>query len=850
MLIIFHNLINFISYKLIIKSNSKIITINNAFRFSLLGISISLLSACGGGGGSGSTPSLIQRSNGTVLNSGTSLTYSTSNASTLAATSEFDYINYENAASSQNPLEVINAHKAYGYGLTGSGETIAILDSGFYNSHNELNSKTINTYGTLDTATGVSVSADHGLFVSSVASGEDDGTGMQGVAPSASLHISDYTNLSGNTYYPTHWANATDNASTATAQNNSWGVDYQIDTLKSDISSNSWTNDYGIAQKWNSSGYTANESSATAYITALNNFQDHGVVVYALSNDSDYTDADFQAALPELFSQLKEAWISAVNVEITGTSGNETYTRKSAPCGSTGEYCLGADGYQVNGAAYSSDGNNYYWTNASGTSFVAPQISGAVALLAEAFPNHNPAQLTDRLFASADNSFFSHSNAVKFGNGVEHGFNTEFGHGIMDIYSALNPITSSTYTRLFTGGSIQSSSSYQLENSRLSTSRSFGDSLVNGLKGETGYTYDDLDGGFKYDMSFHVDADSNMMQKFDISSELSSLEFDDSGLDKITWKKKFDNVISTLTENDKINSFVTINSSSLPVQSFFDSNIDSAIDISQHYTSFLGTTEDGIGIGAIYSLDDSRLLLGMTSTVLDSTTHIDDRKTISASVELGKSDENTLTLITGVTQDKGRILGSTGQNAFSLDGSDSNTLFTAIKAQAHLKNDVTLTGISTIANTTMSSPSNSFIGSAENIKSNSFSLAASKTGLFGNDKISVLLNQPNRITDGVMNIKLASLARGDGEINYTNKKVSLEPSGRQIDLGLSYTNNYSDDLSFSIKHTITNNTNHNNDSGIMNSSFAGLIYKNIQTAVAVDDSLNNTEAEVTYSFNF
>jgi hypothetical protein len=101
-----------------------------------------------------------------------------------------------------------------------------------------------------------------------------------------------------------------------------------------------------------------------------------------------------------------------------------------------------------------------------------------------------------------------------------------------------------------------------------------------------------------------------------------------------------------------------------------------------------------------------------------------------------------------------------------------------------------------------------------------------------------------------MNIKLASLARGDGEINYTNKKVSLEPSGRQIDLGLSYTNNYSDDLSFSIKHTITNNTNHNNDSGIMNSSFAGLIYKNIQTAVAVDDSLNNTEAEVTYSFNF
>ena len=53
----------------------------------------------------------------------------------IAATTEFQNLNYSSAASSQNPLEVINAHKAYGYGLTGSGETIAILDAGFSTSH-------------------------------------------------------------------------------------------------------------------------------------------------------------------------------------------------------------------------------------------------------------------------------------------------------------------------------------------------------------------------------------------------------------------------------------------------------------------------------------------------------------------------------------------------------------------------------------------------------------------------------------------------------------------------------------------------------------------------------------------
>ena len=37
--------------------------------------------------------------------------------------------------------------------------------------------------------------------------------------------------------------------------------------------------------------------------------------------------------------------------------------------------------------------------------------------------------------------FFSHDAAVTFGNGVSHGYDDEFGHGILDIYAnALNPI--------------------------------------------------------------------------------------------------------------------------------------------------------------------------------------------------------------------------------------------------------------------------------------------------------------------------------------------------------------------------------------------------------------------------
>jgi subtilase-type serine protease len=114
------------------------------------------------------------------------------------------------------------------------------------------------------------------------------------------------------------------------------------------------------------------------YITALNNYQSVGVIVQSNSNTSTEMDADLMAALPEFYSQLEEAWITAINIEVDGAAGSETYTRMSAPCGVTAEYCLGADGYQMYGVAIND--SNYYYIG-SGTSYAAPQISGAIALL-------------------------------------------------------------------------------------------------------------------------------------------------------------------------------------------------------------------------------------------------------------------------------------------------------------------------------------------------------------------------------------------------------------------------------------------------------------------------------------
>jgi len=816
------------------------------------------ISGCIGGSGGGGTTTAVVASTPSFLDSGTSLAYNSTNASTLADSREFQNFNY-NASSAQNPLEVINAHKAYGYGLTGAGEVIAIMDTGLSTTHSEFDQKTITVFGTLDYADGSSASNDHGLFVSGIAAAENDdnavgdGGTIQGVAPSANLHLSSYNKINGNSYYPTHWANATNDASNAVVQNNSWGINYQIDSLKSDISSNNWTNAYGIAQKFHSTGYTANEASANAYITALNNFQDHGVIVYALSNTSSYTDADFQAALPELFPELKEAWITAVNIEIIGSSGNETYSRKSAPCGATGSYCLGSDGYQVSGAGGAHGGaSTYHETNNSGTSYVAPQISGAVALLAEAFPNHTPEQLTDRLLASADNSFFNHDAVVTFGNGVKHGYDDEFGHGILDIYAALQPITSSSDNRsmrLFTGTTLNDNSVHQHRNSKLITSSSFGDSIQRGLVGEVGFAYDDLDGGFQYDMNTHINLSNENAPFINVKEELTKLSDPIISLTTIesNISSRNEDVISDI--NDDLNASITLGVGSMPVQNFYDSN-DNSVDLLKYQTPFLEANEGGFGINATFKRANSKILFGATVPIEQNNGQtLGLRKSLIGSVEIGKPESQSLTFMAGLTEDKDSLLGSQGTSAFSLDGSKSVTTFAALKAQKKLNNNFSITGLASLGNTDMSSPSNSFVDSATDVSSSSLALIANMKNITKDDNFSFSIHQPSRVENGSIAIKTASLADANRNILQTIKDIKLESSSRQVNYEMSYRKDLSENLNFSLKHLITNNLNHINTSSRLHSSYLGMDYKDLKLGFATNLNDSSLETQISYAIS-
>lgn len=370
-----------------------------------------------------------------------------------------------------NPLFSSRVDYAHAVGLTGAGEVIAVVDAGFLQSHEAFRGKN-------NTSTGSPGIDGHGTMVASVAAGNSPS--MVGVAPGASLIFSDWGDDS-----ISDLTAAADAARLrgAVAQNNSWGF---IDGTGQSRHINQANFDFVFTSPQGAAWLAALRN----YALGLGNWSG-GVVVFAIDN-YDTNSAGLMDALPVLQPDLEKGWLAVGNAvpifDDTGVTGVASLI--SSPCYQAGPWCLMADGFWVGADATS----NTAYQSQTGSSFAAPQVAGALALLAEAFPNLTPHQLRARLLASADNTFagFSASGTVDLldGPGVfEHDWSATWGHGFLDIRAALLPIGQTTLA--MGGGKTVETNDYAF-----TTGGALGDAVTRSLDGVDLTMNDALGGDF------------------------------------------------------------------------------------------------------------------------------------------------------------------------------------------------------------------------------------------------------------------------------------------------------------------------------------------------------------------
>ncbi len=261
-------------------------------------------------------------------------------------------------------------------GYTGAGSNIAIID------------------------TDPALQKYHGHKVANIA---------KQVAPGAS--VTSHMIADGNENFVSYHeiGNVIAKAKSANIYNNSWNI--------TNTHVNNVTSDKQIAR-------LTDQNFVNALVSAAKN--DDAIFVWAAGNDSKHSsgisyESGALSALPLFFSELQGHFINVVAWD------DETHTLAdySNICGATKEYCITAPGNNI---------HTDYTFSSTGTSFAAPIVSGAVAIIRESAMAND--EYTQNLPADIVTSILFDTAADLGDAGVDE----IYGHGMLDLEAATRPV--------------------------------------------------------------------------------------------------------------------------------------------------------------------------------------------------------------------------------------------------------------------------------------------------------------------------------------------------------------------------------------------------------------------------
>lgn len=595
-----------------------------------------------------------------------------------------------------NPLKHSGIAFAHAAGLTGAGQTVVLADTHINPNHEvfapgQVTLATANTPLVADKGEN-----DHGTTVAAIIGGHSGS--FVGTAPGVNIIYGAYTT--------DQTLTAATNAaisSNAVAMNNSWGYDSTF------VSTTNFQNVFAGV-------------SGQAYLNALHNYANQGVVVFAVSNNTTYTHSTIMDALPYVDPNLEAGWLAVANGVPSFSGGNISSVQLlSSGCYEAARWCLVADGTWAHGpsatnAINSASNTDYDW--GTGSSFAAPQVSGALALLAEAFAGQNlsPHDLRVRLMASANNKFFTPDATVELATGFNKGYSYVYGLGFLDVRAALLPI-GPTAMSLASGGSVNT------DQPILQSGSAMGDAVATSLSRIDVTVTDSLNASF----NMKGEALSSSSSPTPLSTQLMS-------------KALTRDLTASRTDAGGALSdpFASFNAPTLAVS---DPNGDFAATV---LLSTPGTDTFGLSVKRALTDGPTKLELGVKVAR-------DSGAVIGFGGRDGDAASGLAALQLGLTQDlgEGGFLSLSGEMGVASLGS-----------QAALSN-VSSAGF------------------------NSVKLDIGQHGVFAeNDRLALGVSMPMAVTSGSAEL-IVPVAHAAG-ISYDPVRLDLAPADRQVDLALSY----------------------------------------------------------------
>ena len=307
-------------------------------------------------------------------------------------------------------LSITNTYAAHAQGFTGTGSAIGVVDSGIMRNHPALAGRVTKELVYIDPASN-NINIDdvvgHGTWVSQIAAGVPVARFAGGIAPGATLVsariISDVE--------PKDDGSGQGNLVTSADPLGAVNDDLIANGVR--IMNNSWGGLY-----WDASSTATTRSFHDAYNRFVNTWG--GLVVFAAGNSSAADPSDI-AALPSRAPDLEKGWLTVVAVDSNNPTTLASY---SNACGIAKNYCLAAPGdVIVSGKDDTATSVSYFIVR--GTSLAAPQVSGAAALVWQAYPYFNNDLVRQTLLGTADDL-------------GAPGVDTVFGYGELDVGRAVN----------------------------------------------------------------------------------------------------------------------------------------------------------------------------------------------------------------------------------------------------------------------------------------------------------------------------------------------------------------------------------------------------------------------------